>query len=104
MWQRDGSTAWRMNWNNAKTYCSNLGLWWYTDWRLPDLTELISIMDYTRNSPSMDTRFTNIINTFYWSSTTFSNSINNARVLSLDYGTPYRYDKRRSNHYVICVR
>ncbi len=29
-----------LNWTNAVSYCNNLSLWGYTDWRLPDRYEL----------------------------------------------------------------
>jgi len=61
MWQQadDGTTR---NWKNSLSYCENLSLSGYTDWRLPNAKELHSIVDYTRcpdatNSPAIDLLF-----------------------------------------------
>ncbi len=86
MWvQMDSKTT--MNWENALNYAENLEYAGYTDWRLPDVKELQSIVDYTRspgttNSAAIDPLFscTEITNEagqtdygFYWSGTTHSN-------------------------------
>jgi hypothetical protein len=44
MWahQDNGSLV---NWNQANSYCSNLRLGGYSDWRLPTLSELTNIYD-----------------------------------------------------------
>lgn len=61
MWQQadDGTTR---NWENALSYCENLTLASYSDWRLPNAKELHSIVDYSRspdatNSPAIDPLF-----------------------------------------------
>jgi hypothetical protein len=41
----------------------------YTDWRLPTLQELVSLVDYTRHDPAIDPIFTTVAN-YYWSATT----------------------------------
>jgi hypothetical protein len=48
---------------NAENWCS------YTDWRLPTLEELRSIVDYSRANPSIDKGyFENSQSNYYWSS------------------------------------
>jgi len=47
MWAKTDSTR-PMNWRAALTYCENLQLAGYADWRLPNAKELQSIVDYTR--------------------------------------------------------
>jgi len=75
-------------WGDALNYCENLSLAGADDWRLPNVKELHSIVDYTRspdttNSAAIDPLFnsTQITNEagnldygFYWSSTTHLNS------------------------------
>jgi hypothetical protein len=60
-----------ISWKDGLAYCSALDLGGYSDWRLPDVNELISLVDYAQSSPSIDENF--FINTslHYWSSTTY---------------------------------
>jgi hypothetical protein len=44
----------KMDWKQALTYCENLNLAGYEDWRLPNATELHSIMDYNQSAPAME--------------------------------------------------
>jgi hypothetical protein len=83
MWQQSDSGT-GMNWSEALAYCEQLDTAGYTDWRLPNVKELQSIVDYSRSpdstgSAAIDPLFaaTAITNEagqtdypFYWSSTT----------------------------------
>ena len=55
MWQR--GEAGSMNWEDAISYCEGLSLAGYTDWRLPNIKELRSIVDNRRYDPAMDDAF-----------------------------------------------
>ena len=91
MWMQDDNGA-GVYWEEALTYAENFEYAGYTDWRLPDVKELQSIVDYTRSpgtthSAAMDPLFhcTEMINEagqsdypFFWSSTTHSNWTNMA--------------------------
>lgn len=86
MWMQYDSKS-SMNWKDALIYAENFEYAGYSDWRLPDVKELQSIVDYssspgTTNSAAIDPMFnsTKILNEagqedygFYWSSTTHSN-------------------------------
>ena len=54
MWQQsdDGNTY---DWEEAMSYCENLNLAGYSDWRLPNVKELQSIVDYTRSPQATGT-------------------------------------------------
>ncbi len=69
MWQKDSVQG--ISWKDGLAYCSDLQLGGYSDWRLPDVNELISLVDYSQSSPSIDESY--FINTslHYWSSTTY---------------------------------
>ena len=86
MWkQNDSKTG--MIWEDALSYAENMEYGGYSDWRLPNVKELQSIVDYTRspgttNSAAIDPLFnsTEITNeagqadyACYWTSTTHSN-------------------------------
>jgi hypothetical protein len=59
-------------WEQALAYCENLNLGGHSDWRLPDLHELQSIVDYGNHYPAIS--LANFPNTphdgSYWCSTT----------------------------------
>jgi len=102
-WQDDavGST---MEWQEAIDYCENtLTLGDYSDWRLPNKKELLSIVDYSKYNPSIDSQFQNITSSNYWSSTTHANGTGNAWVVSFYDGYTYDYSKD-TDTYVRCVR
>jgi hypothetical protein len=76
MWQQDTARdEWgdydHMTWEEALDYCEVLSLGGHTDWRLPNIKELDSLMDLSRYSPAINTvYFPNTLPDGYWSSTT----------------------------------
>ncbi len=57
-------------WQAAGAYCAGLNVAGHTDWRLPTLIELVSIVDYGFNGPSISpTYFPGTSASSYWSST-----------------------------------
>ena len=77
MWVKDpGQIAGfydRMYWYDAINNCENLDYAGWNDWRLPNINELMSIVDHERYSPAFDTMFfvpPYDLYTPYWSSTT----------------------------------
>ncbi|MDQ7022091.1 MAG: DUF1566 domain-containing protein [Candidatus Gracilibacteria bacterium] len=102
-WQKDGSTDGTKTWTNAKAYCANLTLGGKTDWRLPDVTELLSIVDFNKYNPSIDSKFTNTASSYYWSSTTSKNSTSTAWHVGFYIGDSV-YSFKTTNLYVRCTR
>ncbi len=68
MWQKGDNTS--TDFGDAITVCENDTTGSYTDWRLPNIKELHSILDYT-NSPSGTS--SPAIDTTYFTSTSFTN-------------------------------
>ncbi len=60
------------NWDDALKYCNNLDYAGRTDWRLPNIKEGISIVNYNKFSPSIDLEFfpNTPADKFFWTSST----------------------------------
>lgn len=60
---------------NARSYCANLELGEYKNWRLPTLAELLTIVDYKRYKPALLKEFNYVDkDTLYWTSTPYARS------------------------------
>jgi hypothetical protein len=82
MWATNANLGGKMTWEEAIDYANNLSLGGgvdcamfedYTDWRLPNVKELQSLIDYGNVAPALPTGhpFTLYVQeNFYWSSTT----------------------------------
>lgn len=70
MWQ-DGDKVRITDYKGAKSYCEKLSYAGYSDWRLPTIKELQSIVDDSKHDPALNRafRYYNADNTYYWSST-----------------------------------
>lgn len=76
LWQQtdDGKTR---DWREALAYCANLELAGERGWRLPNVKELQSIVDYSRHAPALDPRHLRMSDTkaWFWSSTTHGDNL-----------------------------
>lgn len=64
-----------MNWESALKYCEDYSLAEYSDWRLPKIEALRSIVDYTKWNPAIEENlFDDALVLFYWSSTSNANN------------------------------
>lgn len=70
MWQKTtGAEDKKLSGCEALMYCEQLELAGHNDWRLPNVRELQSIVDYGRWNPSIAPEF-GAVSSLYWSSTT----------------------------------
>jgi len=100
MWnQADASATWEF----AITGCEGSTVAGYTNWRLPDIKELQTIVDYTQSSPAIiGTLFPGTSSSRYWSSTTGSTTTN-AKWINFSDGWIAEFGKGTSYSYR-CVR
>jgi len=104
-WQNDysdnGGQTKVATWTDAIDYCEASTLGGFTDWRLPNTNELLSIVDYSRSS-SIDIIF-NQDGGEYWSSTTTKESNSSAWIIYFGYGKIYSLYKGYTAK-IRCVR
>ena len=102
VWQQ--STGSTYTWESALSYCESLTLGSKSDWRLPNVKELGSIVYHSLSSPTIDsTAFPSTLSLYYWSSTTSLHQTSYA--WSVYFGAGSVYNKNKSNNnYVRCVR
>ena len=86
----------KRTWIEAIDYCENkLTLGGYTDWRMPNIKELLSITDRSQYYPTIDNKvFANTSPWYYWSSTTSDFSKGTAFTINFYDGTMYDSTKR----------
>jgi hypothetical protein len=93
-------------WNTAISYCNNMnsgaGTYGYTDWRLPNVRELLSLFDYAYFNPALppDHPFTGLQSAAYWSSTTVASSSLSAWLVNLNDGEMTPSTKANASGYV----
>ena len=73
IWQKDSVSG--NLWKEALEYCENLSYGGYTDWRLPNKNELITLFDYSKQDGIMSS-FPDIQEELLWSSTSQSHYSN----------------------------
>jgi hypothetical protein len=96
MWQKDtadingGDIV--NTWCGALAFCMNLSFAGHDDWRLPNVTELLSIVDYGRFDQAIDPVF-GALSAFYWSSTSDAGFPDDALVVGFGDGKSVRGGK-----------
>lgn len=91
-------------WRAAIDYCEGSSLGGYTDWRLPNINELKSIVDRSKFNPTIVTGFQNVSSDVYWSSTTVEDYKNDAWFVYFGSGYVGYVSKDNYYYYVRCVR
>jgi len=70
MWQDTNiNTELKLNRLELKVYCRKLNLAKRKDWRVPELSEMISLVDYTISNPASLDKIKNINPSKYWTGT-----------------------------------
>ena len=105
MWQKATARG-SYTWQKALDYCANLELGPYSDWRLPAVNELLTLVDGNIPSPSPTINtayFPHTKAAWYWSSTTYAGNTEGAWGVNFGYGGDDRSYKTDST-YVRAVR
>ena len=88
---------------NAEEYCEELNLNGYSDWRLPNVKELQSIVDISRYKPAINRAFEHSATFDYWTSVSFVDDSFLTMAVSFYYGSTSTNHYSNEN-YVRCVR
>ena len=90
MWLKNANEAGAMTWKDAMLWTKHLTYGQHSDWRLPEVKELQSLLDYSQFNPALPQEhpFINVQSSYYWSSSTYANS------------TDYAWDVGMGNGYV----
>jgi hypothetical protein len=104
MWQQVQPTA-TYSQADALNYCSTLTLAGHSDWRLPTVIELASIVDLGQSTPPTinGTYFPSAPKNFFWSSSPAAGSPSSAWYVNFSNGSTYGYDVSATGN-VRCVR
>ncbi|MBU0946418.1 MAG: DUF1566 domain-containing protein [Proteobacteria bacterium] len=101
-WQKNDSGTMH-TWQNALGYCEDLSLDSKTDWRLPNIRELKSLVDYSRYYPAIDPSIS-CQSSNYWSATTVANNTHTSAWIVFFGNGDDVWKLTTGNSYVRCVR
>lgn len=106
MWQDDENvTSSQKKWIDAINYCNTLTLASKSDWRLPNINELNSIIDNNNFDPSINEVFSNVNSSLFWSSTTYIRSSFEHQAWNINFrGGTINQANKTTLYYVRCVR
>jgi hypothetical protein len=99
VWQKEYLTGY--TWLGALDYCSGSGYAGQTDWRLPDIHEVASLVNYGRYDPSSD--FPGMPSVYFWSADTNVNDTSRAWYVNF-YSGQVNNDWKTDTYYTRCVR
>ena len=103
MWQDTDNTQ-MVGFISAISYCEDLELGSYSDWHLPNINQLLSIVDL-KQVPTINQTFQYTNSSYYWSGTSVSNDISYIWTVSFDDGnSDTSHGRKDYSNYVRCVR
>ena len=103
IWDRRPTT--RENWQQSLARCEGSNHDGKTDWRLPSLNELLTLVDYgSAASVRTDPVFGNVVADAYWTNTTTNLGSNREAFIVLFSNATYDFTNKTNNQRSICVR
>ena len=103
IWESAGQPV-KMSWNDAIDNCNALTYAGYADWRLPNANEIVTLFNYEKSAPCIDTAyFPNTKSDNYQTSTTYFNNTARNQIVSMNVPI-ITNDLKTAIHYVRPVR
>ena len=96
-------------WTEALAYCEDLEYGGYSDWRLPEPQEILTVSDFSKSGIQLNTAyFSNIplksFDNSFWTSKTFRNDPGRVWIFNPQYGHITDDPLQTNIHNVMCVR
>jgi hypothetical protein len=105
MWQDNNDAIFnKYNWESAISYCEDLNFSGHTDWRLPNINELYTLVDFTKTELVINSKFTNIKNSRYWTSSSAKLNLSNGWYIDFTDGSSAYQVKSSTTTLTRCVR
>lgn len=105
MWQDDNRAIFNYyTWENAINFCENLNFAGHEDWRLPNINEFYTVVDFTKSNPVINNRFKNIKSLKYWSNTSYKYDLSQAWFIDFTNGSSSYQSKILTTTLTRCVR
>ncbi|MGI6395341.1 MAG: DUF1566 domain-containing protein [bacterium] len=98
-----GSTC---QWQDAVDYCNGLSYGGHSDWRLPTRKELVTLPDYGKYEPAIDTDVfpDTPFDYYFWSSSSIAANTDNAWHVRFNNGYVSSVRTKTNDYYARCVR
>ena len=104
MWQDDiEAVSSPTGWTMAKEQCAELTLNGYSDWRLPSIKQLQTIVDVSRANPAINEEFKFVEPSSYWSRSPDLTNKGIAWYVGFKTGATFK-DSKDYDCYIRCVR
>ncbi|KJR41010.1 protein of unknown function DUF1566 [Candidatus Magnetoovum chiemensis] len=106
MWPRNGNHG-QMVWDSAIDYANSYTVCGYSDWHLPNVNELDSLVNAEEANPGSWLNaqgFVNVQSSYYWSATTYAGNTGDAWLVSMWSGYVLYYNKSIIIYYAWPVR
>ena len=94
----------RLPWDKAFNECKNLNYAGYTDWRLPNKNELLSLVNYEKPEKPYSYFPDMPRDGSFWSSSTSTSSTERAWLVHFGDGFMLVHSKKNGSNYLLCVR
>jgi len=103
IWSDKAQDSTTRTWKDSITYCEDLEISFYKDWRMPNYNELYSLVDLDKVETKIDDSFVNKTQEKYWTSTTHVFYSSSVWAISFANGNDNSLSIQENTFYTRCV-